>query len=311
MKVSIIVPCFNGEKFLREALDSALCQTYRDIEVIIVDDGSTDKSPQIASQYVKLNERISYLRKENGGLSSARNLGVKKAQGEIVAFLDADDWWHPEKAEAHINHLMSSPDIGVSYSDVQFVTESGAIMRHVRNPKKRNLSDYYLYCRNPITNGSNGFFRKIIFEEHQFDETLRRSQDVDCWNRIAFSGKRVWKFEGIPGLLTFYRVNTGGLSNSYRDHYDCAKRVWEKSFEYAPDVARKYAGLAEGFQLRFYARRAVSDGNFSEARKLILSALSKDMRILWYEGISSIAVLVISHLPKSIAARLLNYIENK
>ena len=311
MKASIIVPCYNGEAFLRKALDSALAQTHHDIEVIIVDDGSTDSSASIASEYVQSDERVSYIKKENGGLSSARNAGVKVAQGEVVAFLDVDDWWHPDKTGAHVEHLTQNPDVGVSYSDVQFVSESGEIMKHVRKPRKTNLSNYYLYCRNPITNGSNGFFRKSIFEEHKFDETLPRSQDVDCWNRIVFSGDRNWKFEGIPGLLTYYRVTAGGLSNSYEAHYACAKRVWEKSFEYAPDVARKYAGLAEAFQLRFYARRAISDGNFSEARKLIRSALSKDLRILWYEGVSTIAVLVIAHLPKVMALRLLDYITNR
>ena len=105
--VSVVIPVYNGEKYLAEAIESALGQDYPQVEVVVVDDGSTDSSGQIASGY---GDSISFLSQERGGNGAARNFGVSKSQGELLSFLDADDRWHPTKLERECAALATRPD---------------------------------------------------------------------------------------------------------------------------------------------------------------------------------------------------------
>lgn len=98
-KVSIIVPVYNAEKYLRECVESVLCQTLSDIELILVDDGSTDSSPTLCDQYAAQDRRVKVIHKPNGRAASARNAGLRVASGEYVAFVDADDWISPDMYE--------------------------------------------------------------------------------------------------------------------------------------------------------------------------------------------------------------------
>lgn len=293
--VSVIVPTFNGQRFLLPAVESVVRQTYQEWEIIIVDDGSTDGSEEFVRRCSQLDSRIRCLRKSNGGLSSARNFGIDAAIGDYVAFLDDDDFWHESKLRKHVEHLDENPEVGVSYSGTRFVNVEGLPLRHFRVPKCRELDDFYIYCRNPITNGSNGVFRREVFSSTRFDESLPRNQDVDCWLRIAFGDG--WKLEGIPDLLTFYRVNPSGISTDYYKHLECARRVWKKSYEYAPEVAGRYASLAEAFQLRFYARRALSVGDRKTAAEFVRDAVRKNWRFLAHEPISGMATVMGALVP--------------
>lgn len=106
--VSVVIPVYNGEKYLAEAIESALGQDYPQVEVVVVDDGSTDSSGQIASGY---GDSISFLSQERGGNGAARNFGVSKSQGELLSFLDADDRWHPTKLERECAALATRPEL--------------------------------------------------------------------------------------------------------------------------------------------------------------------------------------------------------
>ena len=294
MMVSVIMPCFNAERFISQAIESVLKQTYRDLEVIVVDDESSDGSAEIVERFSAVDSRVALHRVKHKGGSAARNFGLDRAHGSYVAFLDCDDFWAESKIEHHVRHLQADAAIGVSYSATQYVAADGTTMLHRRFPRMRNISDYYLYCRNPITTGSTAVFRKEIFDHHRFDETLKGYQDVDCWLRIAFAPPKLWRFEGIRELLTYYRVHPEGISQNYAKHYASAKLAWQKSFDYAPGVAAKYARLSEAFQLRNYARRAIGAGNLRGARDYIFAAIKCDRRILFLEGANTFATLIAS-----------------
>ena len=115
--VSVIIICLNGEKFLNEAIESVLAQSYKDWELLIVDDGSTDKSTEITRQYThQYPKKIRYLEHanhQNRGMSASRNLGIRHAQGQWIAFLDADDIWLPEKLEYQVGIMVSQPEVSM------------------------------------------------------------------------------------------------------------------------------------------------------------------------------------------------------
>ncbi|NLL79632.1 MAG: glycosyltransferase family 2 protein [Clostridiales bacterium] len=120
--ISVIIPIYNVEKYLVQCIESVLKQTYTQIEVILVNDGSTDHCPEICEKYAKLDERIVYISKQNGGLSDARNAGIEKARGEYLFFLDSDDYLHPEILERLFHGLMEL-DADISIANYECVTE--------------------------------------------------------------------------------------------------------------------------------------------------------------------------------------------
>src|SRR3990172_7360951 len=114
-KVSVIIPTYNREKYIVETLQSVFEQTFTDYEVIVIDDGSTDNTSVVLKPYL---DRIVYIRKPNGGQGSARNVGIKKAKGEYIAFLDSDDLWLPEKLEIQVRYLDGHPEAGLVFTDM-------------------------------------------------------------------------------------------------------------------------------------------------------------------------------------------------
>jgi glycosyltransferase involved in cell wall biosynthesis len=120
--VSVIIPVYNGARFLRAALESVFAQTYRPFEVIVVDDGSTDDSATIAQSFPD----VRYIHQTNQGVAAARNAGLEAAQGEFFAFLDQDDLWTPEKLTLQVDYLLSHPDVGYTLTQQQFFLEPGA-----------------------------------------------------------------------------------------------------------------------------------------------------------------------------------------
>jgi glycosyltransferase involved in cell wall biosynthesis len=228
-KVSVIIPVYGVDKYIGTTLESVLAQTYKNFELLIIDDGSPDRSIKICQQFN--DPRIKIIRQENRGPSGARNTGIRQSKGEYLAFIDGDDIWLPEKLEKQVNHLETSPDVGVSFSCTAFIDESGQRLGIYQLPKLKGITPPYLLCRNPISNGSNPVIRRQAFdaikfqdnlygdvEDFYFDERFRRSEDSECWLRISIQTD--WKIEGIPEALTLYRVNSRGLSANWHKHLD-------------------------------------------------------------------------------------------
>ena len=121
--VSCIVPAFNGERFLAEAIESILAQSYSNVPIIVVDDGSTDATPQVAARF---EDRITYVRQENAGPATARNRGLKEVEGEFIAFLDADDLWEENKLERQLARFRERPELSYSVTMTQNFWEEEA-----------------------------------------------------------------------------------------------------------------------------------------------------------------------------------------
>jgi len=180
--ISVIIPTYNRAPFLREALDSVFAQTEKDFELIVVDDGSTDATRELAAEY---GERLRYFFQPNAGASAARNLGLQNARGRFIAFLDSDDLWQPKKLARQIAWMNAYPEIMLCYTDEIW------IRRGVRvNQKKIHAKSggwiYPLCLPRCIISPSSVLMRRQLFEAAGvFDEQLPLCEDYDLWLRVA------------------------------------------------------------------------------------------------------------------------------
>jgi glycosyltransferase involved in cell wall biosynthesis len=207
--VSAVIPVFNCAEFLKRSIDSALAQTHRNMEVVVVDDGSTDDSALVLASYL---DSIKAVRQENAGPSEARNNGVRHASGNFLAFLDGDDLWDPRKTEIQLAALKAHPTAVAIYCDHrsidahdQVLGPTGAL-EHPRS-SGRILEDLIRGQR--IKSPSLVMVRRDAFEAvGGFDPVLRYSEDYDLWLKLAMRGPILYQLD----TLASYRVHGGNVS---------------------------------------------------------------------------------------------------
>lgn len=309
--VSVIIPVYNVEKYIAQTIQSVLAQSYSNFEVVVVDDGATDNSLAICQTFT--DNRLRIVQQQNRGLAGARNTGIRHAQGKFLAFLDSDDLWQPDKLALHVQHLEQSSQVGVSFSRSSFIDDEGHPLGIHQMPKLTDITPGYLFCRNPISNGSTPVIRRAVLneicfqanlygtvEDFFFDDSFRQSEDIECWLRIALQTD--WIIEGIPESLTLYRVNAGGLSANLMKQYAAWEQILDKTRAYAPEFLEQWGSLARAYQLRYLARRAVQQRDGHTARQLINQALAANWRIGALEprrtSITIAAAYLLSVLPQ-------------
>ena len=173
-RVSVVIPAYNAARFLPEALETVFAQTYRSIDVIVVDDGSTDNTPDLLDGY---GERIRRIRKQNGGIGSARNAGIRATSSEFLAFLDADDLWRPDKIERQV--ALMDKDLVICGGSGEERDEQGMRVREIT------------YCEmlvnNPFSASSVMVHRSCLDEVGLFEErrAFHGVEDWDLWLRIT------------------------------------------------------------------------------------------------------------------------------
>jgi glycosyltransferase involved in cell wall biosynthesis len=314
--VSVVIPMFNVGQYIEQCIQSVLAQTFKNFEVICVDDGCTDDTLHKLARFP--DPRIKLIQQSNRGLSGARNTGILASRGMYVALLDADDFWAKEKLALHINHLNTRSDVGVSYCPSLFVNEHGNSMGIGQNPKLKHITTKDVFCRNPVGNGSAPVIRKRLLKEVAFvsdktgrkcifDEDLRQSEDIELWLRIALLGN--WKFEGIKTPLTFYRVNDGGLSSNLSKQYASWCLAMQKNQAGYECFFKRYFALARAYQLRYLARRAIRSGDAWQAIKLVHKALLTQPKIVIEEPARTLATYgcaLVSLLPHCLYRMLEN-----
>jgi glycosyltransferase involved in cell wall biosynthesis len=227
MKVSVVVSCYNYGGFLAGAVDSALRQTHADLEVIIVDDGSTDDTPAVAAKLAAADPRVIYLRQENLGQAAAKNSGIARATGAFVAFLDADDRWRPEKLERQLP-LFNDPRVGVVYSRMRPIAEDGSSIDDrdtaaARQPKRGAVCEA-LFIDNFIP-FSSSVVRKAVFDRvGVMDTSLPMGIDWDLWLRASLH----FHFDFVDDELLEYRVgHAGQMSLRLEERHRWADQIME------------------------------------------------------------------------------------
>src|SRR6056297_2029726 len=243
-KATIVVPACNVAATLPETLEALLIQSFRDFEIVVVDDGSIDATPEIAAAFADRDPRVRLLRQDNRGLAGARNSGIAASTGACIGFCDADDIWEPGKLAAHVHHLDAAPEVGISFSGSLLVDESGRSIGLAQRPRLRDITPAQVFKRNPIGNGSAPVLRRAAIDEIAwrphgerrrdwwFDETFRQSEDIEAWLRFALLTD--WDIEGVPGLLVRYRIASGGLSAGTERQFAAWERMVAKLTPLAP-----------------------------------------------------------------------------
>jgi glycosyltransferase involved in cell wall biosynthesis len=215
--ITCVVPVFNGERYLRSTLDSMLGQTYTPVEVIVADDGSTDGTPAVVDSY---DGRVRYVRQPNTGHGAARNLGLDAARGELVAFLDADDLWHPEKLERQMARFQARPELE-------------ACVTFVQNFWSPELTAAKAFPEDPVPGyrSVSLLARRALFETvGHFDPALRHGNDTEWFIRVAEHGAVV---ELISDVLVYRRLHEANRStrlaaNSRKEYLRIVKAALDR-----------------------------------------------------------------------------------
>jgi glycosyltransferase involved in cell wall biosynthesis len=304
-RVSIIIPAFNAAEFLQRTVDSAVNQTYENLEIIIVDDGSTDSTPKIARACAEKNKIVKYFRKENEGVASARNYGIKVANGRFVAFLDADDLWHPEK----ISNQMSALKEVEGGADACFSLhrEIGLDDRVMRTNWFWPAIDFTLsphIVLHPVGNGSSILVKRAIaIEVGGFDEDYVLNdaggcEDLDFELKIAAR----YPIRCVPQYHVGYRVYEGNMSSDRVRMVRAMNMVITRQLARNPQLSILCKNLAMAKVYEYSLGNLISHLHFKAgiqcAHKLLRS------------NPSALRNLALNRWPRSLARRLLNVLRN-
>jgi len=199
VKISVVIPAYNAASFLPRCLESVFAQTLKPEEVLVIDDGSTDNTAALAEA---LGARV--IRRQNGGVSAARNTGIKIASGEWIALLDADDRWAPEKLERQA--AFAGSDTVLVYTGVRTFYDTG-VLGEGSTIDAISARKMLRYC-NPITTSSVLVRRRALMQDGGFSEDILACEDWEVWYRL----QRLGQFVVVPGALTDYYVLPNSLS---------------------------------------------------------------------------------------------------
>lgn len=296
-KVSVVVPAYNIRCYIQDTLESLARQSLKEFEAIVVDDGSTDGTAEVIQPFCDRDSRFQLLQKQNGGLSSARNYGIRHARADYIALLDGDDIYEPDKLANHVDRLDLDRKIGVVYSASRAIRDDGrpTWMRLSGKPVESDPL-LALLCKNFVGHGSNAVFRRSLFEEvGEFDETLRSSEDIDFWLRIAATER--WHFYREPSVLCGYRVRPSGLSFNVARMQRSHERVIEAAYQRSPERVEPMLPTAYAYMYRYLARLSLTAGDAAKAREFIHQALASDRSIFYRDSRALLTLVAVFLAP--------------
>jgi glycosyltransferase involved in cell wall biosynthesis len=279
--VSIVIPCFNQAHFLKEAIESVIRQTYRSFEIIVVNDGSTDETSQVAKSF----ESVILIEQNNQGLSTSRNNGLKKCNGEFLVFLDADDVILPNALEIGVEALKEHPNCVFVSGLCQLVDETGK-PRWTIQPTAYS-DDYYesLLRSNFIWSPSNVMYRSELFRRiSAFNDKLNPVADYELYLRIT----REFAVFHHSQIVTNYRQHQSSMSQNYKMMLDSVLKVYEKQEQFIksnPDYRKALKYGVSSFKtmylesIYYQCSQAAKKGEFKTAFKSALVLLSYPLKM--------------------------------
>ncbi|AHF03371.1 glycosyl transferase family 2 [Marichromatium purpuratum 984] len=280
-RVSAVIPAYDAAAHIVGAVESVLAQTLAGVEVVVVDDGSRDATAELLAGF---GERIRVIRQPNGGLSNARNRGIAEARGTFVAFLDADDRWHPDKLARQLARLESDPALGFCSTRTRVEDPAGRLLNHWDCPGDEALLET-LFLRNGAVPGSGSgvMVRRDLFARvGGFDESLRSLEDIDMWMRLA----AVSGYACIDEPLTLVVKHPGSMSRNLAVMRAAALRVMRKNRHLLPQATRGrlwragYASVLADFAKWEYRAGQRGRAMLHLAQGLALAPLSRGRMLL-------------------------------
>lgn len=268
--VSVIVPVYNREGLVGKTLDSILGQTYPHIEIVAVNDGSTDDSLAVLNRYAEKHQgKLDVIDQENSGQVRARNNGLKKARGEYIAFLDSDDTWEKEKLARQIP--LFKGNVGLVYCGIREVDPEGRVIRTVLcEPGMRGDIYGQLLVKNRMTGGTVVVNRKSLEKTGMFDESLRAAENWDLWIRIS----REFDVDYVNGFLVNYLKHQGNISHDSELMTVAAWAILQKHLPSLPEnealkrwYFEAYANYYYNFGVGYFGQE-----NYLAARKMFLES---------------------------------------
>ncbi|MBD2730343.1 glycosyltransferase [Nostoc sp. FACHB-892] len=308
-KISVIIPAYNAEKTIKETIESVQQQTFTDFELIVINDGSQDKTLEIL--HTIKDERLQIFSYENGGLPEARNRGIKRASGEFVSFLDADDLWTPDKLELQLVALQQNPDAGVAYSWNLCMFEKEGTLSFVNAASPPFEGNVYpnLLLENFVGNGSNILLRRQVIESvGNFDRTLKSFEDWEFYLRVA----SVWNFVLIPQRQIIYRKVSSSMTSKVKVMEEQGLRLIEKVYRSVPPelqylknqtLANFYSFCAD---LNLNVIYNTNDNRGFQAQRKLYLAIQLYPKILLRKNIQGL--IVKSIIRQVIPARITTYL---
>lgn len=261
--VSVIVPAFNAEETLAETLHSVAAQTHRDLEIIIVDDGSTDSTADVAVRFCEEEPRARLIRKDNGGVASARNAGIKDAAGCWVAPIDADDLWHPTKIEKQLSATRQAGNaLGLVYCWFHYIDAESRVVGSSARWEANGRAFQQMACHNFVGNGSAPLLlRSAILATGGYDPGLLEEQGQGCEDlllqlRIA----RTYAVAAVPEHLVGYRVGAGTMSRDAEQMRKSWDLVFDRLQADSPPVSPQAVRWAMGMRTFEFAEMRVLAG---------------------------------------------------
>ncbi len=277
--ISVIMPAYNASQTIAASIESLKSQTLQNWELIVVDDGSSDDTSQIALALAQQDPRICVVQRPNSGPSIARNRGVDLARADVLAFLDADDFWAPERLLGMLSKFDQEPSLGVAFSRTRFI-DAKTLKPGTLTPHIPLLTSADIMAENAVCSTSNIVCRKSVFmATGGFTAGLDYAEDQDWLLRVALEGN--CEIAGVDAEWFFYRSSDDSQSaNLQAMRNGWFQMVAAACLEY-PEVAPAAACRAYGVSHRQLARRALRMGRPKTALHLLMSALRRDPGLLF------------------------------
>jgi glycosyltransferase involved in cell wall biosynthesis len=220
-RVSVVIATYNYGCYIRGAIESVLAQTLQDFEIIVVDDGSIDETPELVRPFLD-DARVRYLRTDHLGQPAAKNAGIRAATGRYVAFLDADDLWLPTKLEKQVALFeRSGPEVGVVICRRRWIDEQGNLLPYGERSPQRGDVLAQIFHRPFICFSSSMIHRDVLEDVGLFDESIPMSIDYDLWLRIALR----YHFDFVDDPLVLYRTGHANLSTRLSERIWCVRKI--------------------------------------------------------------------------------------
>jgi len=270
--VSVIIPSYNRAHLIGDSICSVIAQTYTNLEIIVVDDGSTDNTEEVIAAI--FDSRLRYIRQPNRGRSDARNHALSIASGKYITFLDSDDLYLPNKIELQVAYLKSHPGVGMIYTSAHCINDQGQLLAHKYEATKSGLIYESIAFFKPVTIPLPTVmtYKRVMDHVGSFDENLHRFEDTDMWRRISKS----YRIDAMPEYTCLLRTHDdNSLLNQNPDHIAAAldyyaAKILNEDVEVNISVRRK--GLAGIY--KYYGHALLSVPQFSVTGKHLLRIAS-------------------------------------